>query len=356
MALDHTAHPDVIDTIVASSAADTLFAVRATSKGLRDTADRVLLSHVELRLRRDPGRLEIVGLDGRPLPSRPELVTVADLTTFEKWYGVDDDAEGAGQGDADDEGGDDLGVGNTDPVLTAHTIASFSALCTLRRMGDGVISHFANSAIFLQVDTLVDFYDMHDYPASHAGHQHWFNLPEINHPCHNMRRYVLHIRIDEASMSADDNVEALFQEVRAVEDMYKTLRDAVFVIHPPARPTPDAIMSTILAAMSYSNELYTMMADAGTTEPLSITFVGLETIEALQPSPAPVGEEAERLQGTMGILRHWKDVAAAGGFECIRVLDDDDPKPSMRFVSMDDWLAELGDRREIEGEWVGRRG
>lgn len=353
MSLDHTAHPDVIDTIVASSTADTLFAVRATSKGLRDTADRVLLSHVELRLRRNPGRLQIVGLDGRPLPARPELVTVADLNTFEKWYGIDDDGDNEGQA----EDGEGTGMDSTAPVLSADTIASFSALRTLRRIGDGVISHFADAAIFSQVDTLVDFYDMHDYPASHAGHQHWFNLPEINHPCHNMRRYVLHIGIDEASMSADDNVEALFREARAVDDRYKALRDAVFVVHPPAKPTPDALMSTILAAMSYSSELYSMMADAETTEPLSITFVGFEAIEAVQPSPAaaPEDEKVQRLQGIKGILRHWRDVAAAGGFECITVLDDDDLKPSMRFVSMDDWLAELGDRREVEGEWVGRR-
>lgn len=145
VSIDHTAHPDLIDRIVSASDVDALFALRGASRAFQARADALIFANLEVYYAPRDRRARLVSRAGLPSPAatrivpyKPALNRVVDITSFVPlvdWGAVDRDVQ------------------IHPPKL-------------VRRIGDGVVSR-DGAKLFTYADTLVDFIDLHPYPAAH---------------------------------------------------------------------------------------------------------------------------------------------------------------------------------------------
>ncbi|KAL1412281.1 hypothetical protein Q8F55_000025 [Vanrija albida] len=313
--LDHTAYPSIIDLIIEVAPLASLYALRTTSKTIRDRVHRHVLAHVELdylegATQYTGGELCLItaGTAFTPTPTHrltflPALVRTADQTEETPY-----------------------------PRLKINPYAAFTHLRTLRRLGSAVWAD--DASLFAQVHTLVDFIDMasyrreaidHDNPYAHyegsesdAEREDFEPNPyplirpgPLDYPPL-LRRYVLHVHHDMGVWTLPPAFHQIFYNlfVRRTRMRQAPVQEVILVLHrsgahPVAgRRLADALEAAVDTGLRYC-------APAAT-----FTLVGFND-----------------------------SAATSSGVRA---------RPTTRCLSIEEWLGGLGDRRRIEGEWVGR--
>ncbi|WOO81746.1 uncharacterized protein LOC62_04G005267 [Vanrija pseudolonga] len=283
---------------------NTLFVLRGASQAFRQRADALIFANLEVSYAPRDRRARLISRAGLPSPAATRIVPykrvlnrVVDITSFVPLV--------------------DWGNGDRDVQIHPPKL--------VRRIGDGVVSRGAK--LFTYADTLVDFIDLHPYPAAHDM-PNMRELPGVHNGRlrHCMRRYIVHIRLDKLSTEP----RHLFQffpfggggSSLPVTGEY-TL-DVVLVIHPPA--VPEQISLTWRAAMAACDPFYWVSRFS----PAWFTVVTFDDIGAV-----------DRNTGFRGsILSDCED------FNTLLLP---------RFVSMREWKGELDtETRELVTEWAGR--
>ncbi|WOO81841.1 uncharacterized protein LOC62_04G005359 [Vanrija pseudolonga] len=295
-----------MDAIIAHATIPALARLRATSREFHDRINRLLLHHVSLhewplgRRKKElgfttPAHITFPGADTHPrLPFAPGAVEILDVITPPK------------------------------PMPTTKVVDQFTRLKTLRRIrNDAVVTTGTN--IFRPNATSVDLLSLDSVPNRDTLN---IRLPP------GVERYVFHMKWDEMGPSALWTTINMRSALRIV--------DWVLVLHPtnpgnmPPAPAPDFF--TFLDVMT---EAITIVERGG-----SVTVVGVERV-----SPAQMPNNTLEGRGTAAyeplrenlrahFLDHTPDPAL------VRAAVD-----AIRFVPYDEWLEELGDRKEAEGLW-----
>lgn len=212
----------------------------------------------------------------------------------------------------------------TVPVLGADRLSS---LHTLRRIGPGYSSYGVRS---LPPTTVVDYLDLHEDRPRRT--ERWKDMWGVTLPP-TLERYVLHVRLDDASTmlrEEGERLDFLFFSAQEQMDAHR-VRECRIVIHRPA--TTRAAILAQLAAVSRGANLWWSYWIEGTGK-VTFKYVGFDEFELAASAATGTEDEMDRLEVAMRKVR--ADVAWRGS------------------LSMDEWLEELRDRRDIEGEWVGR--
>lgn len=301
--IDHLGHPHIMDAIIAHAPIPALARLRATSREFHDRINRLLLHHVALhewhltRRKKElglttPAHITFPGADTYPrLPFAPGAVQILDIITPPK------------------------------PMPTGKVVDQFTNLTTLRRIGnDAVVTPGTN--IFRPNATAVDLLSLDSAPNRHTL---TIRLPP------GVERYVLHLKWDEM----DPN--ALWATIN-LRSTYRIV-DWVLVLHPTNPGTvPPENFFTFLDIMT---EAITIVERGG-----SVTVVGVERVSPAQmPNNTLEGRGTAAYEPLRENLRaHFLDYTP----EPVPVEAAAD---AIRFVPYDEWLLELGDRKESEGLW-----
>ncbi|WOO81742.1 uncharacterized protein LOC62_04G005263 [Vanrija pseudolonga] len=295
--IDHTTFPHLIGAIFASAQPASLVVLRCACRSFKARADALLLL-APVEIARRGWKKGGVGVrcttTGEWIPLARVDILTADL-----------------QHDA------------------PRSLDGFTSLRTLRRVGSAVTDSSLDPVP--GVRTLVDFYDLHALPQSDPE-----GYSKLLLPFSSLERYVVHLRADKDSMSRG-----------RMSDMGTLLRphDLVVVLHAPQHATRQAL-HTILDATYVFRKRSEFRSPFGRPRLTVVGFADLERqLDARQPSSA--SEEEEDLVSLVSYFREWRqlveDFPTCPGFY-----------QPVRFVSMAQWLDELGDdRRGIEGVWVG---
>lgn len=340
--LDHTAYPDVLDEIIELAPAQALVKLRATSRDFCARADRVLLRHAVYAWRRDSnGEEEHAVLlapfarsrppqDGRrggqaALPLRPECVEVLDLVKY-VCCGV--------RGCA----GPTLTSSTWPSPMPAAILQRFNNLHTVRRMGDGLASRSAERRDVFPATTVVDFFVIDDFRPGEGRS----NIPVVPDPLYaapHATRYVLHLKWREAPGWAGKEVWSLSSAAAAALTELDIVLWSFGDTPPPATaPTPARIVGLLQVAARLWDALV-----AGTT---TLRIVGLEKVYRWHIDQRV--RSAERgLDAAADLWRAVLKVGNSGGPEA----EYDAAVANVSFLTIDEWLAGLGERREAEGEW-----
>ncbi|KAL1412332.1 hypothetical protein Q8F55_000076 [Vanrija albida] len=303
--IDHTAYPHIIDAVIASATIPALARLRATSREFRDRINPLLFHHVVLCERSNgprrkkelgfttPGHIVFPGAGTEPrLPFAPAAVQILDVVTPPK------------------------------PVPPAKVVDQFTGLKTLRRMNQAVTT--AGSNIFRPKATAVDLLTLHFPP----GEDTTVRLPP------GIERYILHLKWDEADQHALWTVINLKNTLRII--------DWVLVLHPSnADNTPPIPAPDFYTFMDLMTEAITIVERGG-----RVTVVGVERVS---PAQMPNNTLEGRGVAAYDVLRE----------NLKTFLLSHTPTPALvraaaeaiRFVPYEEWLEELGDRKESEGLW-----
>ncbi|KAL1412284.1 hypothetical protein Q8F55_000028 [Vanrija albida] len=312
-ALDHTAFPDIIDMIFGLSDVSSLIAWRATCSAFKKRADARLFPHVALDF--SDQRVNLVSAStGVRLPFCPEKVHTADVRS---------------------------------PPSVGSSIdleIKFTHLHTLRRVGTGATSDLGRDRFGLcgdvtRVKTLVDYYDLRDWRPGTCG------VPTLDYAFPGMLRYVLHLRADAHCCPIHPCPVLGMPDVlpRPANDFtFTSFSDMVVVVHLPTQPSIATVYTTLSAALALALDAVFMAVDPAP----SFTIVGFDELAAL---PLPGKDAHTQLHTLVAFIRNIQ-LKAQGG----RVLSFASKDLSLRFISMDTWLEELGEKCELEGVWVGR--
>lgn len=157
---------------------------------------------------------------------------------------------------------------------------------------------------------------MESYKQKHSAHIKRLEMRAL--PCA-QRKYIAHIRLDGES-TEPSNYAHFFARVRA------SPFDMVVVVHPPLEDSKAAMTFQTVLDVARLGVLEGLQEWKGMT----LTVVGLEGIAHDGASFIAT----RRQQDT-----DW-------------LMDEADSRT--RFLSMSEWLDELGERSEVEGVWVER--
>ncbi|KAL1412285.1 hypothetical protein Q8F55_000029 [Vanrija albida] len=306
--LDHTAYPDIVDAVIAFADERSLVALRTASRAFRDRVDALLLPHVAIDLTHVPDIHLVSASTGARLPFCPGKVSCADV--------------------------------HASPLPGAGAqLQPFTSVRTLRRVGSGVTSDLDLDVP--QVTTLVDYYDLHEVRAVMDG-----PLPSLEYyPFSGLQRYVLHLRVDAGSRPVG-HMHELFPRGRHPDEQFPEFSEVIIVLHVPPAPSITTVHATLVAAGALVVDAVHRL-EAGTR---SLTIVGFDELAALQLPPGDEDhDERERFDDMLEIIGNMQSAVAAD-----EPIFHTEPEPSTRFIGMEAWLAELGEKRELEGEWVGR--
>ncbi|WOO76665.1 uncharacterized protein LOC62_01G000290 [Vanrija pseudolonga] len=321
-AIDHTAYPDVLDEIIELAPPQALVRLRATSRDFCTRADRVLLRHVVYAWRSDAKGNQHADLlapftRSRPpqdggqrgeravLPLKPECVEVLDLV-------------------------------NAWPAPMPSTLLDrFTSLHTLRRMGAGLLSRSADRTVVYPARTVADFYAIDDFRPG-AGVSNIPVVPDPHYASDACTRYVLHLKWREGPSWAGKEVWSLstlaatrLQELDIVLWSYGDV-DA---------PQPGA---RVVGLLQVAARLWDGLV-AGSTR---LTVVGLEKVYRWHIDQRDRSTE----RGLHGAAELWRAVLRAGNSGGPEA-EYDAAVANVTFLTLDEWLDSLGDRRAAEGEW-----
>lgn len=322
VAIDYSAQPGIIDTIIAFASVPALAQLRATSRDLRDRIDRRLFHHVALLEWKKPDQPPSGLSKLFQRPSTEPRFTAAGLPTyvgpevlFPRYPLVPSAVE-------------ILDI--VHPIrVDSFDFDELTSVHTLRRMNYAV-----STSGYIAPHVLVDFCYL--YPRA------WNDTKPI--PLFpRAERYVLHLKWEEA-----DNL-ALWNYFQLGH--METMTDFVLVLHPnPPEDGVSAVIAESYGLMDLLIATISVLDRAGT-----VTIVGLELVAPQQLSyhddaPDEAGVEAyepfreslvEHLVYRVDHNIEGTDVA----------LHRQDLLHHIRFVSLQDWLEDLGDRKELEGVW-----
>lgn len=307
--LDHTAHPYVIDLIIASTTLQTQLAIRTTCRTLRDRVDTLLASHVVVVPieRTNDARLYRPS-HTNPFTVGPAILRVPGTSCLRFPPGV----------------GSTLDILSEPPgvdLVPGIVLSQFSRVTTVRRFGSAAITRPFSA--LEQVHTIVDC----------IQHGREDEPPEIRYLA-NVKRHVIHFLWDEGGPSS-------LHRPRNVEDV--ALDELFLVLWPFSgdRLIPSA--------------LYWVVSGLAALRSAKLTIVGLEKVQPAQvlASNSELRDISER--GDMDLLA---DVL--GGIWRGRT----DATPPT-YYTLEEWRASLaeterdilcppglGDCRPARGEWV----
>ncbi|WOO81812.1 uncharacterized protein LOC62_04G005331 [Vanrija pseudolonga] len=306
--LDYSAHPHIIEDIVSYAPLSALISLRATCRGLRRLADARLFAHVQLQ-QVGTGRSQSTFLT---LPARTSLTPVSDVPRL-PWS---------------------LGHIRALDVDTAVTLRDgshkFPKLHTLRRVHNTevVVIHLHD---FEGVHTVIDCIAV---PKSSTRYDVCFTLPR------HARRSILHISYPRLNTHSPRISMAPYTSL---------VDDFTFVFWPPEDKLPH-----VWALEWQYDTIYYAVAYAGTK--YAVTVVGWEKV-------SPRLADAIELGGDVDAALEAERTAARDHFEqgvgSGRLLSAYQPAEmadlicnNMRVLTLEDWHRELGDRRELEGEFI----
>ncbi|WOO81792.1 uncharacterized protein LOC62_04G005313 [Vanrija pseudolonga] len=284
--LDHTAHPYLIDLIIAASTLPTQLTIRSTCRALRDRVDTHLASHVVVLPieRSNDARLHLPNLTN-PFTAGQSILHAPGTSSLRGAPGVASTLDVLSE-----PAGADL--------LPGIILSQFASVTTLRRFGPAAITR-PYSAL-TQVHTVVD--------CIQGGWEE--EPPEIRYlPL--VKRHVIHFLWDEAGASN-------LHRPRGVADI--VLDELVLVLwpFPPGRVRPAA--------------LYWLISDIVAVRAAQMTIVGLEKVH-----PAQVLASNDGMRGTIerGDVRSLADVLG----DISRETDTLPPA----YYTLEEWRASLAE-------------
>ncbi|WOO81718.1 uncharacterized protein LOC62_04G005238 [Vanrija pseudolonga] len=313
MVLDHTAFPLLIDYIIGYADMDSLLAWRGTSRMYRDRINRLVFKHVVIPHIEPVGKGYAMTLGmipeasarvpplslNRSLPFAPAGVTILDIPRVHQSV--------------------TLSVAQELRDISAKVVnfERFTNLHTLRRSGGRVTERGSN---FVQtVTTVVDFPDQDLWEEKNKA---------IVYLPHHVRRYVLHLK-----WANKFNTTIEFKSTRRIRDWVLVLHHAPCKGSTPGVPPDLERVIRQMARVFKSNRSST------------VTFVGAERINPRHfgaPGAKNPAVSADRFKAA--VERVWED------------LPDEFRPPTLdqriQFLTYDDWLLTLGDKKDIEGRWL----
>ncbi|WOO81840.1 uncharacterized protein LOC62_04G005358 [Vanrija pseudolonga] len=326
VAIDYTAHPHIIDAIIAFSSTPVLTKLRCTSRELRDRIDRKMFHHVALLEWRKPNQRTSESKKLFQRPSIRELrVTSAGLTTY--------------------AGPESLStryplVPSAVEILDiVHPIRADSfdfdkltSVHTVRRMNYAVCS--VGTGSYKTPHTLVDFCYL--YPHARNDMRPIPLLPRAS-------RYVLHLKWEESDTMALWNFFNLGH--------MDTITEFVLVLHPnPAEDGSRAVMAENYGLIDLVTQTIPVMERGG-----EVTIVGLERVVPQQLRLHIDAGDEPGIEAYEPFRENLVDHLINQADHFIQGTDEAHHRQSIlqriHFVPLEGWLEGLGNRKELEGVW-----
>lgn len=301
--LDYSAYPHILEDIVSYAPLSALISLRATCRSLQRLADTRLFAHVQLH-RVGSGRSQSALLT---LPSRTTLASTSSFPVLPWSFSH---------------------IRTLDVDTAVARAGEFPRLHTLRRVHNTDVIHMQD---FEGVHTVIDCLVV---PKSHTRYDVCFTLPQT------ARRSILHITYPWL----------LAEPPRISMAPYASLvDDFTFVFWPQENDPPH-----LWTLHWQCDMIYYAVAYAGTKYTLTVVGwekVSMEIIAVVEAG----GDVEEALEDQRIAVRDYFQAGVASG----RLLSAYQPAEmadiifnNMRIITLEDWHRELGDRRELEGEFV----
>lgn len=313
--IDHTAYPYIIDLIIEYAPLASLKRLGCTSRGFRR---RLELHHAVLKLSPAAKRVSVVsgyaqseawGDDCSPYP--PLILTTprgAALPLIPGKVRL---------------------LNHVSPERPSPVLANaFTAIDTIRRLNRAYA--IAGPTIFYPTPTVVDF--VHVREQKFYRGLLWSGKDKINTAVPlGATKYVVHLNFNPSV--SDPAFPMLTVEI---DNEYAALGHLVFVLSLPSHInfSWEFLISAICSATRWLT---------GDEPSLSITVVGLERASAPPTTIRLWGEIARYItKGKGQRTPPWWDERAR----------KDRVRHAIRLITFEEWWAELGDRKEVEGVWV----
>ncbi|KAL1412315.1 hypothetical protein Q8F55_000059 [Vanrija albida] len=305
--IDHTAHPHILDLVLTYAPPKALLALRATSKEFQRRVDAPFAHAVLKAERTATGYNEALSIrmvlttatsPPRPLPWFPFAIQTLDQ------YGQRHAPSGG-------------------PNRPQRDPARLTRLHTLRRFDGAFIP--PEPAPVPQGTTVVDFVNVTDYARVAS-------LSLCTPP--GTARSITHLKYDQTAANV------LFSPLR-VHSGPQHPREMVFVLWPTGGPDGDDKAAAGPLGFLYQAVLWSLQHPPGAN--VSVTVVGMETADEEHRDSSP-----EELWDHMleYVLPHLDEDAP------LWMLDpalSEAAQQVIRFVTLEEWWYELGDRREVDG-------
>ncbi|WOO81729.1 uncharacterized protein LOC62_04G005250 [Vanrija pseudolonga] len=344
--LDASAYPHIVDLVLAHTPLADLIPLRLVSREFRDRVDATIDGyHVQLIDHRwrcvsrcsPPYAVVPAHVPWTNKSSRPEHCLQTLPTSLPRTLIKVVQLSGAGASQT-----------------LVDAVNSIGTVHTLQRSGpSGMMGNFPPSGWDRRLRTVVDFLDLRSFQSStgvytrRGGWEHFIVMPDPT------RRYVLHVTFDQLRPDSDSAAGAGLSSVRTIRVPTADVRDFVLVLWPtlgtdaaqarrgPYKSFPHILHSLILAMGR--------IARSGGTA----TIVGADRL-----SPLLLGEPQLTTSNRSGVLeavkaayRAWAQSNAGREWLTPEQLDQVDERT--RWLTIEEWWAELGVRRQYEGLAVG---
>ncbi|KAL1412324.1 hypothetical protein Q8F55_000068 [Vanrija albida] len=297
-AIDHTAHPHIVDDILAACDTRTAIAFRGTSRAFRDRVDHALLTHVVPYIVPGPGS----SFSGGPHPG-PTVRFVRPS--------------------------DCLGIGLATPPLLPNVPEAIRALdlrlsvahlafynrCTgvrtLRR---------ANYSVWLHVPTTFDLLStVVDSAVLEGAGNRGFSVPP------GLGTYVLHLHWPESEYVVGSTSIA----VEKAEGRSGWPREMVLVLRPESRGEPPRALHGLYFIRELTVGMLCVLEGGG-----SVTIVGVEKVSRLNMGAGEGEDLIERFKAM--VMLFWRSLSDPPD-----ELEVDDLLARVEFVAVDEWHAAL---------------
>lgn len=343
--LDASAYPHIIDLVIAHTPLADLIPLRLVSREFRDRVDATIDGyHVQLVDHRwrcmsrcsPPYAVVPAHATWTSKASRPEYCLETLPASLPRTLIKVVQLSGAGANQS-----------------LVNAVNSIGTVHTLQRSGpSGMMGNFPPSGWNRQLRTVVDFLDLGTLHAStgvHSRRRGWEHFIVVPDPT---RRYVLHVAFD-LHRADPASVAAALTSVRTIRVPTADVRDFVLVFWPTLGT--DAASPPRELYHDFPHVLHSLIMAAGrvTRTGGTATIVGADRI-----SPALLGQRLHTARNRSGVLeaikaehRAWAETGA--GKDCLSPEQLDLVDERTRWLTIEEWWAELGVPRQYEGLAVG---
>lgn len=309
--IDHLAHPHILDLIIGFASVPTLVKLRLTCKSMHRRVDARLLANAQLYVFDDtPKRGGGIGLAiplDSPLSSNAEVTRVPWAPHAVKTLDVVSPFE--------------LPAGGSQPAAqftSLHTVRKYH----LRRTGPYRFNHRPISA-----HTQVNYISMPQVEQSD---------PAIPRRLQG-QRLVLHVKY---VIDTDDRSDVSVNT--GDEDDLSSVRDFVIVFW----PRPDGIDASDDKGWQFTFLLRLFQYTKRATD-FTLTVVGLIPEggwDAYDTPAAGIANLRQQFQEYLYFMQSWRGQVGIALADALLA--------ALRILSFDEWWAQLGDQRAVEGEWI----